>query len=122
MTRPREYTLAELRAIERETWNEKTFTRKVVDLAREYGWRAVHFETGIVAGGHFRTPFYGDEGFPDVIAARNSQVVAAELKCGKNKPTDGQLKWLHQLGLIGVHVDTFVWYPHDWLIILETFA
>lgn len=58
-----------------------------------------------------------DEGFIDCVAFLTPAVfverrLAAELKVGKNKPTEAQRKWLAHFAAAGFM--TFVWYPEDW--------
>jgi hypothetical protein len=68
---------------------------------------------------HTRRSKGSDEGFPDCICGRaGGQLVVAELKVRKAKPTKGQEKWLAFFRTItGARV--FVWRPEDWPIIVE---
>lgn len=60
-------------------------------------------------------------GFPDLICVRDERMVVAELKVGKNKPTEHQVKWLDAFRRVeGVQV--FLWYPDDWPMIEAVLA
>jgi hypothetical protein len=94
------------------TISEDKFTDMVIELFHLYGWKVVHFRRARKKGGGWATPIKGDPGSPDIIAARHGRKVFAELKVGKNKPTEAQQDWLHHLGS-----DAYVWYPDDWYTI-----
>lgn len=81
---------------------EKRFMQTVIDLARLRGWLVYH-----ALDSRGSTP-----GFPDLVFARDGDVVFAELKVGKNKPTAEQQEWFDALpaNLIGV----YFWRPEDW--------
>ena len=50
----------------------------------------------------------GDPGFPDLVLARDGEVLFVELKSSKGKPTTEQVIWLNELG------GGCVWRPDDW--------
>jgi hypothetical protein len=79
----------------------------VIDLAKLRGWLVYHTlnSRGSAAG------------FPDLVLARDGDVVFAEVKIGNNKPTKAQQIWLDALptNLIGV----YLWTPDDWSEIEE---
>ena len=94
----------------------------VLDLFRLYGWRTFHVRPGRVAHG-WRTAVSGDGvGWPDLFAigpkpststrSRRSRLIAAELKVGRNRPTEAQTAWLEALAAAGV--DVFCWTPADY--------
>lgn len=91
------------------TLTEDKFTDMVIELFQLYGWKVVHFDRARKKNGGWRTPIRGDPGSPDILAARFGNVIHAELKVGRNKPTEAQNEWLHHLG-----DDAYVWYPTDW--------
>ena len=95
----------------RET--EASFTRAVCQLARLHGWLVHHTLPGRVASGRYITPLLGDSGLPDLVLVRGGILVVAELKVGKNRPTDNQVRWLDGFRACpGVRV--YVWRPEDW--------
>ena len=89
--------------------SEDEFTDQVIALFQTYGWKVVHFDRARKKNGGWRTPIRGDPGSPDILAARLGKVIYAELKVGRNKPTEAQNEWLHHLG-----DNAYVWYPTDW--------
>lgn len=92
--------------------SEDDLLRKVLALAKIRGWRTAHFRPAQTKNG-WRTAVSGDgKGWPDLILVRNDRIIAAELKAGKNEPTDEQLAWL--LALAGAKVDCRVWRDEDW--------
>ena len=95
---------------------ESQFTGQVIRLAILYGWQVCHFRPAKTARG-WRTAIQGHAGAPDIIAARNGRVIGAELKVGRNKPTDDQLLWLAHWGK-----DGYLWYPSDWQQIEDVFS
>ena len=90
--------------------SERQFTDQVIELARLCGWHVVHFRPAKTAKG-YRTALQGHAGFPDICAAKVGRVLFAELKVGKNKPTDEQAQWLAALD---GDAETYVWYPQHW--------
>lgn len=96
--------------------NERDFTRKVVDLFRARKWLCVHFRPAQTSKG-WRTPFTGDGGFPDVVAARDRVVLFAELKAQNAKPpTPEQVAWLEAVPA------GFLWRPSDMHLIEQIAA
>ena len=95
---------------------ESQFTGQVIRLAMLFGWQVCHFRPAKTAKG-WRTAIQGHAGSPDIIAARNGRVIGAELKVGRNKPTEDQLLWLHHWGK-----DAYLWYPSDWQQIENVFS
>jgi len=89
--------------------SEDEFTDQVIELFQLYGWKVVHFDRARKKNGGWRTPIRGDPGSPDILAARCGKVIHAELKVGRNKPTEDQEQWLHHLG-----EGAYLWYPCDW--------
>lgn len=100
---------------------EKVFTLQVIDVARTYGWRVVHFDTARGHRGEYRTPYLGDgRGFPDIVAVRKDRVIWAELKVPPNKPTLDQQAWLEALKAAGQEV--YLWTPADLDALTKVFA
>jgi hypothetical protein len=88
---------------------ERELQIRVVDLARMYGWMAVHFGGDLHGKAH-----YDATGFPDLVLihARRNLVWFRELKSAKGKLTDRQQRWYDRLVEAGANVD--VWRPADW--------
>ena len=113
-----------LKMLERDSWDENEFLKRVIALARSLGWRTAHFRTSKSQRGRWLTAVQGDgKGFPDLILARGPgyaiRLVVAELKVKKNKPTVEQYAWL---GVFESIAPTFVWYPKDWDRIVEVLS
>lgn len=81
---------------------ESAFRDAVVQYARLWGWK-VNFV--------WRSD-HSPKGWPDLFMVRGERAVAAELKVGRNKPTQEQWDWLKALAVAGV--ETHVWYPESW--------
>lgn len=88
--------------------NESDLLRRVLDTARLYGWRCAHYRPARTEQG-WRTPMQGDRGCPDLILARDGQVLLAELKTQTGKLGPGQDEWLRHAGAHGR-----LWRPDDW--------
>ena len=86
--------------------SEAEFTSQVVQLFQLHGWMVVHIRPAKTAKG-YRTAYEGDPGLPDIIASRLGRTILAELKVGKNKPTQEQREWLDASS-------GYLWYPSDW--------
>jgi hypothetical protein len=92
--------------------SEKDFQRLVVTFAQRKGWRVAHFRTSMNASGHYMTAVAADgKGFPDLCLVRD-RIVFAELKHGKNTPTEEQWAWL--LGINDAGGEAWVWRLADW--------
>lgn len=97
------------------TVSEADFQRTVMDAAAWYGWKCTHFRPAMMQSGRWVTPMIGDVGVPDLLLARNGQVVLAELKKHGSKPTPGQRAWLAALGAHGR-----LWTPEQWPDVVRT--
>ena len=87
---------------------EAELQQRIVQAAGLYGWRVAHFRPARTAQG-WRTPMQGDVGVPDLILARDGQVLLAELKSARGKTSPDQELWLEALG----H-HARLWRPADW--------
>lgn len=101
---------------------EAQFMRQVIEYAKLRGFKVAHFRKVRVARAngsvYWETPVAADgAGFPDLILVRRERLIAAELKVGKNKPTDDQTVWLSRFRDAGN--ETALWYPSDWKEIEE---
>lgn len=95
-----------------KTITEAEFTRQVIQFAQLHRWTTAHFRPAMTQSGRWVTAVQGDgRGFPDLVLVRD-RVVVAELKVGKNKPTDEQREWLRKFA--AADVAAFVWRPEDW--------
>lgn len=110
---------------------EDEFERAVVDLAHVFGWRVVGHRPLRTRDDRWVTGWkYDGEGFPDLLLLHpeQGQVVAAELKVGRNDRTDRQELWgdwfeqttetlrgqTEASGIVGpTPVRYFLWYPAD---------
>ena len=86
--------------VKRQT--EKQFMQTVIDLAKLRGWLTYH-----ALDSRGSAP-----GFPDLVFARDGDVIFAELKVGDNKPNADQQAWLDALPAVLVGV--YFWTPTDW--------
>lgn len=69
----------------------------VIQTAKLYGWRVTHFRVAKTERG-WRTPLEGDAGFPDLVLARDGEVLIVELKSQKGKLRDDQVLWARSIG------------------------
>ena len=84
-----------------ELQTEKQFRRSVMDYAQICGWLVEYIPDS--------RRLVGNRGRPDLVLARGGQVLLAELKTTRGKPSANQLEWLREAG------DTArVWNPSDW--------
>jgi hypothetical protein len=86
--------------------SEAQFTNAVIDFAKYRGWMVAHFRPARTTRG-WRTPVQGDNGFPDLVLARDGRVVYAELKVGPNRLSIDQQRWASALP------EMHVWRPAD---------
>lgn len=93
---------------------EGEFQAKVIDTARLYGWKVVHYRPARTAHG-WTTALTGDKGAPDLILAKGGHVLLVELKSATGTLTAEQRDWLKHLGPHG-----HVWRPGDWGAVLAT--
>jgi hypothetical protein len=97
--------------------NEAGLLKQVVAIAKMRGWLIYHAQPSQVQG-RWATHFQGDAGFPDLCMSHpTGGLVFAELKAGRNKPTEGQLRW--QRYLHEAEYECYVWYPQDLDAIIE---
>ena len=104
--------------------SESDFQQSVIDLAQLSGWKVAHFTVGITKAG-YRTPMIGDKGYPDITAVKNGQLIFAELKTEKGKPSTDQQDWLMALGEVSymaqANISVYLWRPSDWTTIERVF-
>ena len=98
--------------------SEAELQQAVIDFAHLLGWRVAHFRPAQNSRGGWRTPVSADgAGFPDLVLARNREVVIAELKSQVGRLRPEQTEWLAALAAIDPadrRLRTFVWRPSDW--------
>jgi len=99
------------------TMTETQFLEAVLDVALRFGWRRAHFRPARTRRG-WRTAMSGDVGFPDVVLVHveTGTLLVRELKTAVGKVTDEQRAWLD--GFAACEVDTGVWRPRDWPMIV----
>lgn len=89
--------------------SEDDWKAKVIGYAKHHGWKVVHYRPAKTAKG-YRTPLEGDKGCPDLIMARDSVIIFAELKSHNGRLSTDQKEWLEQIGPVYGRV----WRPVDW--------
>jgi hypothetical protein len=89
--------------------SEDQFLSKVIRWAKLNGWMVHHSRPARDPEGKVRTHLQGDKGLPDLILARDGEVLFAELKSNRGTFKPEQRTWLQHLGDFGV-----VWRPRDW--------
>jgi hypothetical protein len=99
--------------------SESGFQKAVIDLAHLRGWICHHARPAQTNKG-WRTPIQGDAGFPDLVMARGSRVVVAELKSDTGRVSPHQAEWLARLS--HALTDVHVWSPKDFEAIKEVLA
>jgi hypothetical protein len=95
---------------------EATFTRVIIAYAQAHGWLVYHQRPAITAKG-WRTAVQGNPGFPDLVLARKSVIVIAELKRKHGKMTESQIAWMRAFGWpirLPSGVIVRLWTPDDW--------
>lgn len=93
--------------------SEADWQRRVMDAAKQFGWRRVHVRASQISG-RWQTAYDGDPGLPDLILARDGVVLLAELKSEKGSFRPGQREWLAAAGDAG-----FLWRPSNWPEVVE---
>lgn len=93
------------------TLSEADFQTTVLDYAHLRGWLVCHVRPARTTRG-WRTPIEGDPGLPDLILARDGQVILAELKSRAGRATPQQRKWLEASG-------GYLWSPVSWAQVVE---
>jgi hypothetical protein len=96
---------------------EAQFLKQIVAVAKLRGWLIYHAQPSQV-GARWATHFQGDAGFPDlVLSSPTGGLVFAELKVGRNKQSDAQLRW--QRYLLEAEYECYCWYPKDLDAVIE---
>lgn len=92
--------------------NEKAFTDMVRQAARAFGWMSYHTHNSK----------HSEAGYPDIrfVHPVRGQKFYAELKVGRNEPTDAQRQWIAALTNAGEVV--FVWKPEHWDEIVDVLS
>lgn len=96
-------------------------TRKPRPPATERAWLAEHVRQAALLGHwlyyHTHDSRKSPEGFPDVLALRDDQLIVAELKSEGKNPTPAQQQWLDAFrmfeALLPDHVSVYVWRPSN---------
>lgn len=97
---------------------EAGFQRAVIEAARLFGWKAVHYgRVKVVRRGgaaHF-TPVVGDPGGPDLLLAKAGRGVRlVELKTDTGRVRPAQAEWAAAIG------ESYrLWRPRDWCSIVK---
>ena len=104
--------------------SERDFLATVVEYAQLKGWRVAHFRPGMTSridkSGKpvWVTPVQADgKGFPDLVLARDGQLLFIEAKSEKGKLSKDQQKWFWELSKVAYsspRVGGHLWRPSDW--------
>jgi hypothetical protein len=94
---------------------EKDFQNMVVKYAQHCGWLIHHTRPAMRQSGKWSTPIQGNAGFPDLVLARNGELLIVELKSAKGRLSDKQNDWMEALAGNGARL----WRPADWPHILK---
>jgi hypothetical protein len=81
---------------------------QIIELATLQGWRVTHFRPAWTAKG-YRTAIAGHAGFPDLVLARDGDVLMWEVKGPRGIVSPPQRKWLTELGNMAAVIR-----PDDW--------
>jgi hypothetical protein len=87
--------------------SEADWLTRVIDIPLLNGWLVNHQRPARTERG-WRTATQGRAGFPDLVLARNGEVIVAELKANAGQLRPEQKEWLRHLGPYGC-----VWRPRD---------
>lgn len=93
--------------------SEADWQRRLIDTAKLAGFMVAHFRPALTRSGRWATPMQGDKGFPDLVLAKDGQVLVAELKTDIGRTTVEQRAWLAALGGHGR-----LWRPAQWEAVL----
>lgn len=77
--------------------SEAEIQQTLLDGFLHSGWMVCHFRPARTSSG-WRTPLEGHPGFPDLIAARDGQVLALEVKGPRGTLTAEQQLWQQHMG------------------------
>jgi hypothetical protein len=91
---------------------EEAWTTWVIEAATLHGWRVSHGRPARTGRG-WRTPVQGHIGAPDLLLARDGDVLLIELKSNTGRLRPDQDIWLNHLGPYGG-----VWRPRDANLVL----
>jgi hypothetical protein len=96
---------------------ESQFQKDVQKVLDAYGWIWYHAADNVPRGGYISNI---KAGFPDIVAARGSRILFAELKRETGRLSDDQVRW--QDAVLAAGQEHYVWYPHDMETIKEVLA
>jgi hypothetical protein len=96
---------------------ESQFQKDVQRVLDAYGWIWYHAADNVPRGGYIANI---RAGFPDIVAARGSRILFAELKRETGKLADDQVRWGD--AILAAGQEYYVWYPHDMALIQEVLA
>ena len=94
------------RAPVRPDMTERQLSHSIVQLATRLGWRVHTLADSRSLRCHH-------PGFPDLILAKGTRLLAVELKAEKGRMRPGQQGWLDALALTGA--EAYLWRPCHWL-------
>lgn len=91
--------------------SEEDFQTWVIDTLHTAGFLVYHPRPGQSRTGRYSTPLQGDEGFPDIVAAKAGRVIFAELKSERGQIRGTQSAWLAALSQ--GPAETYLWRSQD---------
>ncbi len=86
------------RAVMLAAMSEAGLQRTILTVAAQNGWLAHHDRPSQNSRGGWRTAVAGDPGFPDLVLARDGEVIIVELKSAHGRFEKGQREWIAALG------------------------
>lgn len=99
--------------------SEAELQSAVIELAHLCRWRVAHFRPAPNGRGGWATPVSADgAGFPDIVMARNGEVIVAELKTKAGKLSPEQEAWMASLSsrdFADRRLRVYVWRPQSWI-------
>lgn len=87
---------------------EAQLQQAVIDAAWTFGWLVHHVKPARTPDGKYLTRIAGDPGFPDLVLARNGEVLFIELKSKVGRVRPEQKVWAEALP------EVLVWRPEQW--------
>lgn len=83
---------------------ENAFRDAVKAYAERRGWKVMFHWSSL----------HSPAGWPDLFMLRDQRMVVAELKVGRGKLTDAQVKWLDAFRWLDKGAEVYVWKPDQW--------
>lgn len=91
--------------------SEEDFQTWLIDALRMAGFLVYHQRPAQDRRDRWATALQGDEGFPDIVAAKPGCLILAELKSEKGQIRGSQAAWLAALDQ--GPAEAYIWRPQD---------